>query len=369
MKVQILTYGAHHPVHRGAGPERPTGRRRARLQDPERLRASSTARRSTPPTAPYFGETIGRYGNRIAKGTFQLNRARQVTTRCPINNGAEQPCTAASSASATTSGPAQAVAPATARRRAAEAGQPERRRGRARPDPRAARTAAPATRRRLTVVRHLHAEQPRTSCASTTRPQRRHKLNTVVNLTNHSYFNLAGESSFPGSAYNQLVQINANRYTPTDTTSIPTGSTASVFGTPFDFTRLFPMGARIADVSAPDHSPGFNQLLEAQGYDHNWVLNRRPQRPARPQPGRARLRPAQRPCADRLDRPARRPVLHQQLPDRHAGRHQRPHLPAGPGVHLRDAALPRLAEPAQLPLHRAEGGPDLNSTTIFAFSS
>ena len=46
-----------------------------------------------------------------------------------------------------------------------------------------------------------------------------------------------------------------------------------MFGTPFNFTRFFPMGARIADVSAPDHSPGFNQLLEAQGYDHNWVLN------------------------------------------------------------------------------------------------
>jgi aldose 1-epimerase len=99
-------------------------------------------------------------------------------------------------------------------------------------------------------------------------------LNTVVNLTNHSYFNLAGESSFPGSAYGQLIQINANKYTPTNTTSIPLGFQASVFGTPFNFTRPFAMGARIADVSAPDHSPGFNQLLEAQGYDHNWVLNK-----------------------------------------------------------------------------------------------
>ncbi len=82
-------------------------------------------------------------------------------------------------------------------------------------------------------------------------------------------FSLTRESSFPGSAYGQLIQINANKYTPTDTTSIPLGFNASVFGTPFNFTRFFPMGARIADVSAPDHSPGFNQLLEAQGYDHN----------------------------------------------------------------------------------------------------
>ena len=81
-------------------------------------------------------------------------------------------------------------------------------------------------------------------------------------------------------------------------------------------------------------------------------------RPARPQPGRPRPRPVQRPPTHRMDRPARRPVLHQQLPDRDAGGHQRPRVPPGPGVHLRDPALPELAQPAQLPLHRAEGGPD-----------
>src|SRR6516165_9290548 len=100
-------------------------------------------------------------------------------------------------------------------------------------------------------------------------------LNTILNLTNHSYFNLAGESSFPGSAYRQIITMNANTYTPTNTTSIPLGFLASVFGTPMNFTTPFAMGARIQDVSANFNSPGFNQLLEAQGYDHNWVLNPR----------------------------------------------------------------------------------------------
>jgi aldose 1-epimerase len=104
-------------------------------------------------------------------------------------------------------------------------------------------------------------------------------LNTVINLTNHSYFNLAGENSFPGSAYGQFIMINANKYTPTDTTQIPLGYEASVFGTPFNFTTPFAMGSRIQDVSANFNSPGYNQLLIAQGYDHNWVLNPGPYGP------------------------------------------------------------------------------------------
>ena len=103
------------------------------------------------------------------------------------------------------------------------------------------------------------------------------------------------------------MQINANNYSPTDTTQIPLPlpNGVPVAGTPFDFRTPHTIGSRIDDVSAPDNVPasfarhrGESQLLIAQGYDHNWVLN--PQtaadhRPGRPQPGRPRLRPVERP--------------------------------------------------------------------------
>jgi aldose 1-epimerase len=90
---------------------------------------------------------------------------------------------------------------------------------------------------------------------------------TVVNFTNHTYFNLAGEGS--GDIYGQLLKINADTFTPTDANLIPTGQFASVTGTPFDFRHLKPIGRDIRDASAPQG----NQLVLAHGYDHNWVIN------------------------------------------------------------------------------------------------
>ena len=222
---------------------------------------------------PYFGETIGRYGNRIAKGTFKLNG---TTYTLPINNGvnslhgglvgfgnhiwASQQVPGGVeltlvSPNGDSSGAAGSLGCATAC------------------------TGYPA---QLTV--HVtftlnNRDQIGIHYSATNNDP---KLSTVLNLTNHSYFNLAGESS--GVAYNQKVQINANNYSPTDATQIPLPlpNGVPVAGTPFDFRTPQPIGSRIADITAPDNTPasfssltdGKSQLLIAQGYDHNWILNK-----------------------------------------------------------------------------------------------
>jgi aldose 1-epimerase len=96
---------------------------------------------------------------------------------------------------------------------------------------------------------------------------------TVLNLTNHSYFNLAGAGSRDG-VFNQVLMVDADQYTPTDSTAIPLGQNAPVENTPFDFRKPTAIGARIR---ADDQ-----QLIWAHGYDHNWVLNKHGN-PAEPQ--------------------------------------------------------------------------------------
>ena len=229
---------------------------------------------SPPVTAnggPYFGELIGRYGNRIAKGTFQLKQPDGVTHTytLPINNGvnslhgglvgfgnhiwADKPVSTSTAVGVqlTLTSPDGDAGGA-----AGSLGCPN------------GCTGYPGTLK-VTVTYTLDNSDNLGIHYSATDESK--NLNTVLNLTNHSYFNLAGEAS--GPANSQLISINANRYTPTDKTQIPTGQLAPVAGTPFDFTTPTALGARLDDCTAGVTSQGCQQLLIAQGLDHNWVLN------------------------------------------------------------------------------------------------
>ncbi|HEX6524781.1 MAG TPA: aldose epimerase family protein [Streptosporangiaceae bacterium] len=231
---------------------------------------------SPPVTAnggPYFGELIGRYGNRIAGGKFTLDQPGQgpVTYTLPLNNGvnslhgglvgfgnhiwADQPIKTSSQV-----GVQLTLVSPNGDEHYTAAQQPV-----ACPN---GCTGYPAQLKTVvTYTLDAHGNLRIHYSATDESPN----LNTVLNLTNHAYFNLAGEAS--GDAGNQVIRINANTFTPTDANLIPTGAEPSVLGTPFDFTHPKPIRPSITDCTAGVNTLACQQLLAAHGFDHNWILN------------------------------------------------------------------------------------------------
>jgi aldose 1-epimerase len=192
----------------------------------------------------YFGSTVGRVANRIAKGQFTLDgKAYQV----PVNNGPNSLHGGTKgfdkvlwTVTDTQDGPSASV---TLRYVSpdGEMGYPG--------------TLTVTATYALDEANNLSVDYRATTDRT-----------TVVNLSNHAYWNLAGEGSAEG-AMGHLLTIPAEQYSPTDATAIPTGEFRPVAGTVFDFRKPTAVGARVRDAADP-------QIAFGRGYDHNWVVAR-----------------------------------------------------------------------------------------------
>lgn len=186
----------------------------------------------------YFGGTIGRYGNRIAKGQFELNGS---TYKLAVNNGANHLHGGIKGFNkvfwkAESSGK-QALR-LTYTSKDGEEGYPG--------------VLTVVVTYTLTAKNELQIDYLATT-----------DKDTVVNLTNHSYFNLTGDPK--KDILQHQLKLYASRFTPVDAGLIPTGELRSVKGTPFDFSTNAAIGARISQEE--------EQLKLAKGYDHNFVLD------------------------------------------------------------------------------------------------
>ena len=187
---------------------------------------------------PSYGAVIGRYANRIAKGRFTLNGQEY---QLPVNNG-----------------PNHLHGGRGSHFRVFDAAQIDDRSVRLTYVFKDGEEGYPGNVTLTVVYAVSEAQELFISYeAVTDKP-------TVVNFTNHAFFNLAGEGQ--GDILGHELTINADRFTPIDATSIPAGELRAVTGTPMDFTSPVKIGARINDAD--------EQLKFGTGYDHNYVLNK-----------------------------------------------------------------------------------------------
>lgn len=195
----------------------------------------------------YFGATVGRVANRIAGGRFTLDG---VEHRTPVNNGAN-------SLHGGIVGFDKVLWEVVAARDSPAPGVTMRY---VSPD---GDQGYPGT---LTVIATFAVDS--VSNALSVEYRAVTDATTIVNISNHAYWNLAGDGD-AGGAMGHLLTIPAEHFTPTDPGAIPTGELRPVAGTAFDFRSPTPIGERVRDASD-------EQIRFGKGYDHNWVVGRAP---------------------------------------------------------------------------------------------